>query len=426
MIHNVRLPEDTKWYLWQIIQIQMDVLRCASTLAGGFTQGNLQTALETTVQAPRAQNISQWVFSHKDTREGLLLFSNHNNLGEKSTIVAEMQRDVNRLYTGTLTETLERRFPIPTRANPLPGYLDGTQQFLIYFYDFLENGLPDLLFAENQYYYPKFGRDQFFGAFDRENPGQYVCAICDEHRFMTILRGKHFSDIEHYFPKSIYPHLVCHPYNLIPICKPCNTAHLNTDPLLANDPRRLLGEIFLPYRNEGVIKQGLVKLNWQKTPANPKTPILSITSQKEPGDMVYAKLQAFSEIYNIPGRWQGHIHQIGEQLWRYIRQYVRIEIESGKDLDLLQLKSELEQLLEYFFEDLGKSPWAFVLIWYLGNILVEEIETGIHSKKEDSPFLDTVKNLLENRSKNGPTGHRLRAKEIIETARILYNEQAIN
>ena len=426
MIHDVRLPEDTKWYLWQITQIQMDVLRCASTLAGGFTQGDLQTALETIVQAPRAQNISQWIFSHKDTKERLLLFSNHNNQCEKVALVAEMQRDVNRLYTGTLTETLECHFPISTRANPLPDYFDGVLKFLIYFYDYLESGLPNFLFAGNEYNYPKFGRDQFFDAFDRENPGQYVCAICDEHRFMTILRGKHFSDIEHYFPKSIYPHLACHPYNLIPICKPCNTAHLDKDPLLANNPRRLLGEIFLPYRNESVIKQGLVKLNWQKTPENPNTPILSISSQKDPGNAVYAKLEAFSEIYDIPGRWQGQIHQIGEQLWRYIRQYVRIEIESGKDLNLLQLKSELERLLEYFFEDLGKSPWAFVLIWYLGNILVEEIETGILSKQEDVPFLNTVKDLLENRSKNVSTSHQLRAKEIIETARCLYNQQSIN
>lgn len=423
MIHDVRLPEDTKWYLWQIVQIQMDVLNCASTLPAGFTQGGLQTALGTTAQAPRAGNISQWVFNHKETREGLLAFSNHNIPGEKIALVTEMQRDVNRLYSGTLTETFECHFPIPTRANPLPGYLDGAQKFLIYFYDYLESGFPDLLFTGSEFNYPKFGRDQFFDAFERENPGQYVCAICDEHRFMTILRGKHFSDIEHYFPKSIYPHLACHPYNLIPICKPCNTAHLDKDPLLANAHRRLLGEIFLPYRNEGVIKQGLVKLNWQRTVDNPKTPILSISSQKEPGDVIFAKLQAFSEIYDIPGRWQGQIHQIGEQLWRYIRQYVRIEIENGNDLNLLQLKSELERLLEYFFEDLGKSPWAFVLIWYLGNILVEEIETGILSKKEDVPFLNTVKDLLEHRSKNIPTGHQLRAKEIIETARCLYNQQ---
>jgi hypothetical protein len=77
MIHDVRLPEDTKCYLWQIVQIQMDALNCASTLPIGFTQGDLQTALGTTAQAPRAENLSQWVFNHKETREGLLAFSNH-------------------------------------------------------------------------------------------------------------------------------------------------------------------------------------------------------------------------------------------------------------------------------------------------------------------------------------------------------------
>ena len=52
---------------------------------------------------------------------------------------------------------------------------------------------------------------------------------------------------------------------------------------------------------------------------------------------------------------------------------------------------ELEQLLGYLFEDLRKSPWAYMLIWYLGNILVEEIETALQNPNPQGivPVLDT-------------------------------------
>lgn len=425
MIHDVHLPEDTKWYLWQIVQIQMDVLHCASMLPGGFTQGDLQTALETTIQVPQAQNISQWVFSHKDTREGLLLFSNHNNLDEKSALIAEMQRDVNRLYTGASTETFERHFPIPTRANPLPDYLDGVQNFLIYFYTHLESGFPGFLFTVNKFNYHKFGRDQFFEAFEKDNPEQYVCAICDEHRFMTILRGEHFSDIEHYFPKSIYPHLACHPYNLIPICKQCNTAHLNKDPLSENNHRRLLGEIFLPYRNESILKQGVVKLDWQTRPDRTDTPFLLFQSLIEPSEKLEKKLRAFSEIYDIPGRWQGRIHEIGEQLWRNIRHYVSIEIQNENTLDLIELKSELELLLEYLFEDQGKTPWGYVLVWYLADLIIEDIESRISNDDSTSPIpiLETIKDLQNYDYLK--MDFKLRTKEVLEKARTIYDNHQV-
>ncbi|HHW85559.1 MAG TPA: hypothetical protein GX400_05055 [Chloroflexi bacterium] len=411
MIHQVRLPQETRLYLRQVVRVQLGVLRCAVNLQDGFTKDDLENALQgmPTIKA-KAQEVAAWVWGHKDTREGLQRFA-AGTPAAKANLVEQMYRDVLRLYKGRLDETLECRFQANRDA-----CVQGARVFLVSFYEQLGNGLDMRLFCHNPYRYTKYGREQFFAAFERENPELGACAICDEHRYMTILRGRYFSDIEHYFPKSIYPHLSCHPYNLIPLCKQCNQAHLDRDPLETANGRCKLRDVFLPYRGDSVARRGAIKLDWQHRKQKPH---LQIQLRQDNDAVFQARLQAFSAIYDIPGRWQNRIHQIGEHLWRYIRHYVRIEIEKGEEIDLLKLKGELEKLLGYLFEDLGKSPWAYVLIWYLGNILVEEVENAIQNPAPSGviPVLDTIRDVLRH---DKAADSRLRAKEVLETARKLY------
>src|SRR5205807_9918270 len=55
---------------------------------------------------------------------------------------------------------------------------------------------------------------------------------------------------DHFLPKSLYPHLACHPYNLIPICHTCNSSYKGPrDPFDdCNGSRRSLNPYILPYR----------------------------------------------------------------------------------------------------------------------------------------------------------------------------------
>jgi len=254
MIHEVRLPHETKFYLWQITCLQIDVLTCAVQLQSGFTERNLQTALRRKMHQQRAALVTNWICNHRDTREGLQTFVTGTQC-ERQHLVMSMQRDVLRLYCARRNETLECCF-----ANNLPEYQKGAKQFLLAFYGQLSNGTTTDILASNPRNYHRYGREQFFKAYEKANPRQSVCAICDEHRPITIIRGHVHSNIEHYFPKSVYPHLACHPYNLIPICDACNSAHLDRDPLNSgNHTRRTLLEVFLPYRNETVLTHGTVK-----------------------------------------------------------------------------------------------------------------------------------------------------------------------
>lgn len=418
MIHEVRLAHETKYYLWQITHLQIHVLACAVQLQSNFTEQDLQTALKHKMSQQRAMRVANWICKHRDTREGLQTFVTGTQC-ERQDLVKSMQQDVLRLYCGQLNKTLECCF---ADDRHLPAYQKGAKQFLLSFYEQLSNGIPTDILASNPRKYSRYGREQFFNAYEKANPRQSVCAICDEHRPITIIRGHVHSNIEHYFPKSVYPHLACHPYNLIPICDACNSAHLDRDPLNSgNHTRRTLLEVFLPYRNETVLTHGTVKFEWVQANESPALSI--ITRDTNVSNLFHARMQAFSEIYDIPQRWQRQIHRIGEQLWRQMIAFSRAEFNRDRSLDIFNVKSGLEQLLHYLFEDLKSNSWNYVLIWYLGHLLITEIEANFKNQQKESALVQTLADCvkLSHRSHDKSPHVSLTPDRVIEISRDLYN-----
>lgn len=412
MIHNVRLPEETKTYLWGITRLQIEILCAAAKLSEVAQEdllSNLCSELGRYISQERAKNITKWLSKQQKTLEKLQIFV-QGPQKEKKKLVCNITRDAMSLYNCERNKSLNCLF-----GGEAPNYQKAARDFLISFYDKLESGIESSLLDENPNQYQKYGREQFFDAYERENPMQYVCAICDEHRPITILRGRRYSEIEHYFPKSIYPHLACHPYNLIPICGACNAAHYNRDPLSrGNGGRRKLGEIFLPYRSESLSLQGLVKFEWTNQ-LKPKISIEPLPSS----DSFEEKLKAFLEIYDVQKRWQERIHQIGEQLWRYMKYYLLAETKQGEKLDVFTVKNALERLLRYFIEDLGANSWNYVLMWYLSHLLVAGIEQAIQKNHSTNALLQSLEDMLTHQ-RPAPSP-RLRAEEVLETSRRLYS-----
>jgi hypothetical protein len=414
MIHEVRLAHETKYYLWQITCLQIDVLACAVQIQLNFTEQDLQTALKCKMSQQRAIRVANWICQHKDTKEGLQTFVTGNQQ-DRLNLVKSIRRDVLRLYCAKRNETLECCF---TSNSHLPAYQKGAKQFLLAFYEQLSVGIPTDILCSNPRNYPRYGREQFFKEYEEANLRQSVCAICDEHCPITIIRGHVHSNIEHYFPKSVYPHLVCHPYNLIPICDACNSAHHNKDPLQGQScspRRRTLGEVFLPYRNESVRSHGAVIFDGNK-------PDLYIVERNNNNNsLFYTRVTAFLEIYDVPQRWKSQIHRIGEQLWRQISHFALAEIEKNEALDVFKVKTVLERLLNYFIEDLGATSWDYVLIWYLSYLLVTEIETAIqnHQPPHEVPLIQTLDEIIKNPSPDIPA---LPAHKVLEISRELYNQ----
>lgn len=385
MIHEVKMPPENKYYLGQITRVQFKILRSVVSLSPNFNKDDLINALSVTLQ-DRADSVTNWIWNHESIKKELQKFVTGSNQ-ERQELIDHMWQDVCRLFWGQYNESLN------CRLDNAQNYQDGAKQFFIEFYNELSNGISVDILGNNPCNYRKYGREQFFQAYERANPNQLICAFCDEHRPVTILRDSYLSDIEHYFPKKIYPHLACHPYNLIPICRACNSAHRDKDPL-SGSARRTLGQIFLPYRDDSIRLQGAIKLEWNSSP-NPKLTFTELSANC--ASSFSAKLQAFSEIYDIPARWQQRIHTIGEQLWRQINAFIRSEIDRNDALDLLKIRSSLGHLLNYLIEDLGNTPWDFVLVWYLSHLLVTELESGIRDNKkiEEIPLALTLKDLIE-------------------------------
>ena len=61
--------------------------------------------------------------------------------------------------------------------------------------------------------------------------GVSVCPYCNRNYIFTVPRKKVRPQYDHYFPKSLYPHLCVSMYNLIPCCGMCNSFKSDDDPL---------------------------------------------------------------------------------------------------------------------------------------------------------------------------------------------------
>lgn len=63
-----------------------------------------------------------------------------------------------------------------------------------------------------------------------------VCPYCNRQYTFTLASGKSRPQMDHYYPRDLYPYLAVSLYNLVPCCAVCNTAKgpLDTmkDPIL--------------------------------------------------------------------------------------------------------------------------------------------------------------------------------------------------
>ncbi len=101
----------------------------------------------------------------------------------------------------------------------------------------------------------RFGRDTFTTAFWFKNKTMLICPACDtlrpEEKRERSDEGKEtskvYAQVDHFFPKSVYPFLSVHPYNLVPICSVCNEIYKRNKDPIDNHSAAPLCRCFLPY-----------------------------------------------------------------------------------------------------------------------------------------------------------------------------------
>jgi len=282
--------------------------------------------------------------------------------------------------TGTLFPHIARNAPSWQRAGAT---------FLQNFYDDLctPPGLPGYIFSGSST--APFRRQDLLREFVDANSHLHVCAACDESGSHTMVDDSIGAGIEHYFPKSYYPHLACHPFNLLLICPLCNSfVKQTTDPLRGRSAsQRNLEDIHLPYRDIGLGARTYLQVRFGKAPTltrlGPLKPRRAIALRQS--------ITAFGDAYKIPQRWQGKVNTIGENLFRRIRQFLQYGWHIPADETMPRtLLTALDHLLCDLNENQGKEPFAFAMTWWLATLINQEVEPATHNPAHPMPQLSIL------------------------------------
>jgi 5-methylcytosine-specific restriction endonuclease McrA len=376
MIHQVHLPHLTQHRLTDVVRLQMRLLHYASSTPTPNESGCASYLDHHARLHGRGMQIAHWVWRAPKRRRPLEQFARGPATAKQAwcrQLAREALRFLHRPH-GFLTTSINRNVPAWQRHGA---------EFLRRFYEALntQSGLPDYLYTAADA--SAFRRQDFLSAFQNENPALYVCPICDESDYSTTAEGSIKTDIEHYLPKSRYPHLACHPFNLLPICGRCNALKGSTDPLKGRSQnRRSLEDILLPYREPGLgsrtYLQVRLSLPYSATQLGQLRP-RETTALRQ-------RIQAFGSVYKIPNRWQEQVDKIGERLFRRLRQSLQDrDISSGDHFPQTILTVLMQRLYFFSEQDQGKEPFAFAMTWWLAALITHEVEPAVQNPAHPAP-----------------------------------------
>lgn len=186
-------------------------------------------------------------------------------------------------------------------------------------------------------------KKSWFDAYRKKNKQRNTCAACDGSM-------NHGITVEHFLPKSRYPALSMHPYNLLPFCDKCNNEIKGEkDPLKGHN----LTTIFIPYRDSVRL---VAHLEFSDDGKGGET-IQFVPNSSDP--VVDSQLQSFSYLFDIPGQWQKNIHEIGESAWRSLHRHLRGLQRQGLTMDKTTVLKAWEAFCDDLELDWGTDHYLF-------------------------------------------------------------------
>jgi len=309
------------------------------------------------------------------------------------------------------------------KNNEILTWQGAAYRFFLYFYnDFLGNSADSSTFPRELSGNDKpFGRQTFLQEFIHCNQELIICPICDTNRYYVQTSNHIYGTIDHFLPKSLYPHFACHPYNLIPICHGCNSWFKGTlNPL--KDEQRIIRSIlpYTPRNGDRFYLQVTLKSNDTSIGVGQ---LCSLTTGDEQIRLETKRLiDILKDLYRIPERWKADT--IGETLFRRMRQFLdngRV-IPDGKNLPF-EIYNSLEHLLYYLDqEDRQKDPLSFALAWTLVAFIKEqvlpylqEVESAATIDTNGSYLLEEIERWFNNDIKKEIKQRSERVRELLST-----------
>lgn len=369
MIHQVQASPDDVARLRELVQLQLQLLTLAATQSS-VDRVSLERHL-TTVRGGDAAKTANWVCRHSTLVSKLNVFAAYPHTAEKSTLVDQMRADVDLLFTPA-PQRLQFAFSCssPTGADWRCAAGDFCRHFYtIWGQDGRNPGFPDYLFVRAPIAGASYSRWDFINGFLGANNALYLCAICDATAFRTQVDSRAHTSIEHFFPKSIYPHLAIHPYNLIPICTHCNSIKSDDDFMQLCGATLGIQELILPYQSQqpGLSQMAYVDVSVRMAQEAGSHP-LEIKFKSASAFAGSASLiEHFKTLYGVEQRWNNQLDQIGEQVFRRMQQFLMGDVQMGNDLSNVEFVQERLELLMALTskENLGKDPFGMATVWML-------------------------------------------------------------
>jgi len=237
---------------------------------------------------------------------------------------------------------------------------------LVKFYALLGEGYPSALVG-HQSGTESFSKIKVVDGFIEKNPGiAHVCPCCDNPFTDTIrtINGQGYT-LEHYFPKSVYPSICLHPFNLIPMCRFCNDRKGAVDPLnpLPSLVRIPYTEIFHPISKS---VRAMADLCFSSNSA-------MLTSMefvaKNPPPTYENSIEAYKIMYQIPDRWNKSWTKVLRKTEVYLKStFKRYKNQQLDEAVLDEIVVEtIADLEEYFGSEYLNYPAAKWLKWAQAN-----------------------------------------------------------
>jgi hypothetical protein len=321
----------------------------------------------------RARKIAGWVWDSNKRYRPLIEFS-RGPVGEKKAWAILLFREAVRLFRNPIGQLT------PFENTRALDWQKAGADFLRQFYKELRgSGIPPYLFSDTG---TAFKAQTFLESFRNENTFLCVCPACDDEGYYTISEGSILAEIDHYFPKSVYPHLAIHPFNLVPLCHGCNSwIKGDRDPLeKENGGRRELQDVWLPYRQAGLSKKTFLDVHFPADHRSAEFREIKPWTDYEPRETI----AVLGEVYRLPKRWSENKDRIGDKLFRRMRQYSHIVL-SGETIGVQNVSNCFSALLGLFQEeDLARESFVYPMTWWLSKLIEQELGS------EETPLMQEV------------------------------------
>lgn len=209
---------------------------------------------------------------------------------------------------------------------------------------------------------PKITRQRLVDEFWKRNEDVLsVCACCDGPSHRITLK-KAYGHADHFFPRSKYPFLSIHPYNLVPICTICNSFFkIDKDPL-ENHKHETLLDTYHPYVRPAIDS---IEVEFYKVARGASE--LSLKDKEARAGCLSKRLKNLDRVLGLKETWSGnYMDKVVDNLVNDIRGYG--EFLGDRELYTVRIKSEVEKSLKRIEAErrkrLGKEYYYILKFYY--------------------------------------------------------------